>query len=112
MVVPDIDAGIDGPVRISIDHMYLHERVGKFRSLENSSLQLIMVNHNTGRVWAYRAPNKGVLEGAAWLPKRIVQDIIICGYEASIVRLKADQEFAIVILQTAMQELKHNVIPT
>ena len=28
MIVPDVDKGILGPTKISIDYMYLHERVG------------------------------------------------------------------------------------
>ena len=35
---------------------------------------MIMVDHKHGRCWAYRAPNKGVLEEAYWLPGRMVQD--------------------------------------
>ena len=111
MVVPDIEAGINSPTKFSIDYMYLHERIGQFKNMESNPFQLVMIDHNRGRVWAYRVPNKGVLEGAAWLPKRIVQDMNNCGNETSTIQLKSDQEPAIVILQTAIQELKPNIIP-
>lgn len=68
MLVPDVENGIEGPIKVSIDYMYLHERVGKHRSEESNPPQLVMVNHRNGRVWAYRVPNKGVMDGAAWLP--------------------------------------------
>ena len=34
-----------------------------------------MVDHGIGRVWAYRVPSSGIMDGAAWLPKRIPQDL-------------------------------------
>ena len=110
-VVLDVERGIKGPVKISIDYMYLHERLGRYRNKECNPPQLIMVDHQSGRIWAYRTPNKGVLDEATWLPQRIVQDINNCGYAETKLQLKSDQEPAIVTLQTAIQELKTNVIP-
>ena len=59
--------------------------------MESNPPQLIMLDHTKGRVWAYSVPNKGVLEGAAWLPKRIAQDMSNGGYESSTIQLKVDQ---------------------
>ena len=87
MVVPDVEWEQDGVIKVSIDYMYLHERVGKYRNVEYNPPQLVMVNHNNGRVWAYRVPNKGVMDDAAWLPKRIVQDISNCGNETTPMQL-------------------------
>ena len=99
-------------VKISMDYMYLHERVGKFRNVEINPPHRVMVDHNTGRVWAYRVPNKGVMDGAAWLLKRIIQDISNSGDDTTTIQLKSDQEPSIVALQTAIQETRPNVIPT
>ena len=48
---------------------------------------------------------------AVWLPQRIVQYINNCGHAEAKLQLKSDQEPAIVTLQTAIQELRTNVIP-
>ena len=32
-IVPDVDKGIDGPIKVSMDYMYLHKRVGKDREV-------------------------------------------------------------------------------
>ena len=37
-VVPDVDRGIDKPVKILIDYMYLHERLGKYRNNEHTTI--------------------------------------------------------------------------
>ena len=79
--------------------------------MEANPPQLVMIDHGHGRVWAYIVPNKGVFDGAAWLPKRIVQDLNNTGYENSRIQLKSDQEPSIVALQTAIQEFKTGVIP-
>ena len=111
MLVPDVENGIGGPITVSIDYMYLHERVRKHKSEENTPPQLVILNHNNGRAWAYRVPNKGVMAGAAWLPTRIIQDLHKCGHEKDRIQLKSDQEPSIVALQVAIQEMRQDVIP-
>lgn len=111
LVVPDIDKGINKPIKISLDYMYLHARVGKNRNVEHNPPQFVMVDHNSGRVWAYRVPNKGVMDDASWLPKRLVQDINKCGYEGTRIQFKTDQEPSIVALQNTIQQVRKNVIP-
>lgn len=111
IAIPDIEGGDNQPIKVSIDYMYLHERVGKYRNVEPNPPPLVMIDHSTGRGWAYRVPNKGVMDGVVWLPKRIIQDIANCGHDNKSVQLKADQEPSIVALQTALQELRSGVVP-
>ena len=80
-VVKDVEETESQMAKISIDYMYLHERSSQNRDDKYNPPQLVMVDHRKGRVWAYRVPNKGILEGAAWLPKRISQDLDNCGYK-------------------------------
>ena len=104
---------LDGqPTTISIDYMYLHERTSQNKEGTCNPPQLIMIDHKSGRVWSYRVPYKGILEGASWLPKRIVQDLDNCGYGEVQLQFKSDQEPAIVMLQTAVQDLRPNSTPT
>lgn len=70
-----------------------------------------MIDHKIGRVWAYGVPNRGMLEGAAWLPKRIVQNLDDCGCSDVRLQLKSDQEFAIATLQTKKKKIGPNTIP-
>ena len=92
MIIPDIDAGDVETVKISIDYMYLHERVGHYRDTKHNPPFLIMVEHKFGRCWAYQVPNKGINEEAHWIPKRVLQDIENSGLGDTRVLLKIDQE--------------------
>ena len=76
--------------------MYLHERVGKYRYLQHNPAYLVSVEHKYGRCWAHQVPNKGVNEGAHWVPTRIVQDLDNSGLGEARVLLKTDQEASIV----------------
>ena len=105
--------GVDGKlVKVSIDYMYLRERAGSTKETSYNPPQLVMVDHGSGRVWAYRVPNKGIMDGASWLPKRIVQDLDNCGYIDVRIQLKSDQEPAIVNLKAATQDLRPQTVPT
>ena len=95
-----------------MDYMYLHERRGKYREAAHNPPHMIMIEHTKGRCWAYRVPNKGILEDAHWLPKRMVQDLDNMGLKNKKIQLKADQEPAIVSVQEAIQEIRPDVIPT
>ena len=112
VMIRDTENAGDKPAKVSIDYMYLHERSGQGKGCNYNPPQLVMVDHGTGRVWAYRVPNKGILEGAAWLPRRISQDLDNCGYKDIRLQLKSDQDPAIVNLQTAIQEIRPNTVPT
>ena len=111
MIVPDTETG-KGPTTFSIDYMYLHERVGKYRDNAYNPPHMVMVEHKHGRCWAYRVPNKGAMENAYWLPERMVKDLDDSGMRHEKIQMKSNQEPSIVAVQTAIQELRPNVIPT
>ena len=51
--VPDIDRSTDGPIKISMDCMYLHERNWRNTDDKWNPPYLVVVEHRHGRVWAY-----------------------------------------------------------
>ena len=105
-LVPDIDNSTEGSVKVRMDYMYLHERLGKHAESRHNPLYLVMVEHRHGRVWTYHVPNKGSHEDVSWLPTRIIQDWETCGYRDMRVQLKIDQEFAVVSLQHVIQSIR------
>lgn len=109
--MPDTQIG-NGPAKISIDYMYLHERSGKNRETVRNPPHMVMIEHKHGRCWAYRVPNKGVLEEAYWLPERMVQDVDNSGMRHEKIQMKSHQEPSIIAVQKAIQDLRPNVIPT
>lgn len=111
-VVPDTDASNDGPVAISMDYMYMHDRVGQYRDARWNPPYLVVVEHRHGRCWAYQVPNKGHMDGAHWLPKRLIQDWDNSGMKEVKTILKTDQEPAMTSVQIAVQEFRpKEVIP-
>ena len=110
-MVPDAEFG-DGPVKASMDYMYLHERRGKYRDAAHNPPHMIMIEHARGRCWAYRVPSKGIMDEAHWLPERMVQDFEIAGMNHTKIHLKSDQEPSIVSVQKAIMEIRPNTIPT
>lgn len=87
-IVPDTDAKVQGPTKISLDYMYLHERADTHLEHKYNPPHLVMVEHKRGRVWAHRVLNKGASGEAAWLPKKIVQDWDSCGMKDFTIQLK------------------------
>ena len=111
--MPDVEKGVEGPIKASIDHMYLHERTERFHEARHNPPYLVMTEHRHGRCWAYQVPNKGIHDKANWLPARIVQDLDNNGLKGAKIQLKSDQEPSIVNIQTAVQEIRPGmVIPT
>ena len=110
MIVHDIDGNIDGPIKVSIDYMYLSERTGKNQEPNHNPPYLIMIEHRHGRCWAYQVPNKGVNDKANWLPRRMVQDLDNNGMRGAKIQLKSDQEPSIVNIQTAVQEIRPGMV--
>ena len=111
-LVPDTDKSQDGPIKISIDHMYMHERAGRDVESKRDPPYLIVIEHRHGRVWAYQIPNKGHNDETSWFPARFVQDWNNCGFKGVRVQLKTDQEQAMVSLQSAVQAIRpREVIP-
>ena len=109
-MVPDIEAG-EGPTTVSLDYMYLHERIGKYREVKHNPLYLVVIEHQHGRCWAHQVPNKGVNDGAYWVPKRVLQDLENNGLGKARFLVKTDQEPSIVCVQRALQDLKSDIIP-
>ena len=111
IVVPDIDTG-NGPTKVSMDYMYLHERKGKYKETTHNPPHMVMIEHTKGRCWAHRVPNKGILDEAHWLPERMIQDLDNAGMRHTKIPLKSDQEPAIVSVQQVVQDTRPEVIPT
>ena len=63
IVVPDTDTGA-GPTKVSMDYMYMYDRIGKHRDIQHNPPYLIVIEHRHGRCWAHQVPNKGVKDGA------------------------------------------------
>ena len=96
-VVPDTEKG-DGPIKVSLDYMYLHERAGKYRDVQHNPPYLVVVEHKYGRCWAHQVPNKGVNDNAHWVPKRVLQHLENSGLGKTRILMKTDQEPSIVCL--------------
>ena len=109
-LVPDTETG-EGPTKVSLDYMYLHDRVGRYKETQHNPPYLVIVEHTYGRCWTYQVPNKGVNGEAHWVPKRILQDLENTGLGQARILLKTDQEPSIVCVQRAIQELKPDVVP-
>ena len=65
MIAPEVDSDTNGPIKVSLDYMYLHERAGNYRETIHNSPHLVMIEHRHGRCWAYEVPNTGVHEKAS-----------------------------------------------
>ena len=91
-MVPDIDNSVEGPVKISMDYMYMHDRVGRFSEQKWKPPYLVVVEHRHGRVWAYQTMNKGPHEESGWLPAKLIQDWNDCGFKDARIQLKTDHE--------------------
>ena len=85
--MPDTESG-EGPVKVSMDYMYLHERIGKYIDIQHNPPYLIVVEHKHGRCWAHQVPNKGVNDGAHWVLKRDLMDLENNGMGKSRILLK------------------------
>ena len=111
-IVPDTDKSETGPVKISMDYMYMHERIGIYTETKRNPPYLVVVEHRYGRVWAYQTPNKGPNDEACWVLERLIQDWDNCGFKDIRIQLKTDQEPAMISLQGAIQNLRPTeVIP-
>ena len=109
-IVADTGESIEGPVTISMDYMYLHDRAWRNRDTKWNPPYLVVIEHRYGRCWAYQVRNKGHLDGAHWLPRRLVQDWDNCGLKDARVVFKTDQEPAMTSIQIAAQELRPKAI--
>ena len=87
-LVLDTDKSVDGPVKISMDCMYMHDRSRKFAENKWNPPYLVVVGHRMGRVWAYQTPNKGPYDEAGWLPSKLIEDWDGCGFKEMRIQLK------------------------
>ena len=90
--------------------LVLHDRKGKYNEERWNPPHMVVIEHRHGRVWAHRVPNKGIHKDASWLPKRMVQDLDNTGLQSTRIIIKSDQEPVIIDVQTAMQELRFDMI--
>ena len=91
-IVPDTDKDQDGPVMISMGHVYLHGRVEKNKDERFNPPYLVVVEHTYGRCWAYQVPNKGCQDESQWVPRRLIQDWDNAGLTDMRIMLKTGQE--------------------
>ena len=92
--VPDTEDPNGGPNKLSIDYMYLNDEDGN-----KDQLQMVMVDPNYGRLFAYIVPRKGVIGEAEWVPSRVMKDLDNMGYGNVTIQPRSDQEFAVVTVQ-------------
>ena len=87
-IVSDVDGRLQGPIKISMEYMYFHERTGVRKDESHNPPHLVAVEHKCGRAWAYRVPNKGISGGASWLLRRLIQDWDNNGMNDAVIQLK------------------------
>ena len=102
-IVPDVDGHKDGPIKLSKDYMYLHDRRSNEGDAQYNPPYLVAIEHRHGRCWAYQVATKGAYGAAHWLPRRMVQDWDNNGFKGVKIHFKSDQEPSIVELQSAIQ---------
>ena len=105
IIVPDIDGSDGGPTDVSMDYMYLSEMNTQDNGTPTDPPHLVFIDHRHGGVWAHRVRPKGSLGQAEWVPRRVIQDLANNGMRNIKIHVKTDQEFAVVNLLIAMQDL-------
>ena len=96
--VPDTEVVMDRTPTISVDLMYLHTK--------GVQPNLVMVDHEAGRIWGYSLNEKSIYTGNGWIQNRIARDIDNAGHKAVKIMVKSDQENSIVALQHEIQRLR------
>ena len=48
-IVPDIDKSAEGPTTVSMDYMYFHDRIGRYKEPKWNTPYLVVVEHRRGR---------------------------------------------------------------
>ena len=110
VIVPDVERGMEGPTKISMDYTYFHERGDNKRVEQANPPYLVVIEHKHGRIWTYQVHNKGVMGGAHWLPKRFDSNWDNNGMKNADIQLKSDQEPSIVNIQPAVQEVRERAV--
>ena len=78
--------------------MYYHEK--------GINLNLVVVDHESGRIFSYALPDKSVFTGNGWIQKLLARDIDNLGYQDVKVIVKSDQERSMVALQHEVQQAR------
>ena len=105
-LVPDTDEVVNVFVKISLDDMYLHERVGNYKEDKHNPSYLVALEHKHGRAWSYQTQNKGPTDEACWLPMRFIQDWDDCGFKEMRAQVETDQKPSMISLQRAIQSMR------
>lgn len=106
---PQVEEQDVGVTTWSMDYCFASENLEKDRFAEGQEQEArgretIMVCHDkrTGGVFTYLVKSKGVGDG--WIVDRIVGDLEECGYGGTTIKIKCDQEPAILEVQRAIAE--------
>ena len=91
-LVPDTEIG-DGPTKVFVDYMYIHDRIGRYREIQHNPFYLVIVQHTCGRCWTYQVPNKGVHEYAIMRVTRVISEMGLVQF-----RYRSDKEPSIVAM--------------
>ena len=79
--VPDVEVVLDKVPTISVDYAYMF---GK-----GESPTLVMVDHESGRTWAYALKGKAILNGEGWIQRRVIRDIDNAGHKEIKIKIKS-----------------------
>ena len=77
-----------------------------YMSKKGEHPNLIMVDHESGKMWSYAIPSKSISKSGGWLERRTARDIDNIGHKNIKVMIKSDQERSIVVLQHAIQRIR------
>ena len=96
--VSDTEPKKDNVNKVSMDYMYLNGNEG-----EKDQPNLVVVDHNHGRIFAYVVPKKGPWGETAWIARRVARDLDNMGYKSTKLQVKSDQEPSMIALQDAIR---------
>ena len=66
----DIGATEGSVNNVSMDYMFLNDNTG-----DGEQPNLVVVDHNHGRIFAYGVPKNGAWGESAWVPRRAARDL-------------------------------------
>lgn len=79
----DVEVTLNEAPTVSFDLMYLNKKGVK--------LNLVVVDHESGRIWSHTLPDKSVLTGNGWIQNRVSRDINNIGHKEVKVMIKSRQ---------------------
>ena len=96
--VPDVEVVMGATPTISIDLMYLYDKI--------EGPTLVAIDHESGRVWSHALKGKTIVGGTGWIQNRLAQDIGNAGHKNVKRMIKSHQEKSMVALQHEVQRLR------